>query len=96
MRDASKRLDANQARKLVRLLLVSGRLTFSSHARAEMKADDLTEVDVVNVARGGQITEAPEEVNGTWRYRLHTARIWVVVAFRSETELVVVTAWRKR
>jgi hypothetical protein len=61
-----------------------------------MAQDKLTEVDVVNVLRGGHITEPAEEVNGTWRYRVHTNLIWVVVAFRSETELVVVTVWRKR
>lgn len=35
-------------------------------------------------------------VDGTWRYRVHTQRIWVVVAFRSETRLVVVTGWRSK
>ena len=40
--------------------------------------------------------EPAEWEHGSWRYRVHTQRIWVVVAFRSETRLVIVTAWRTR
>jgi len=61
-----------------------------------MVADDLIEVDVVNTLRGGRITEPAEEVDRTWRYRVHTNRMCAVVAFRSEEELIVVTVWRKR
>jgi hypothetical protein len=52
-------------------------------------------VDVVNVLRGG-VVEPGEFERGSWRYRVHTVRIWVVIAFNSETELVIVTAWRER
>ena len=96
MADVNKHLDQNQARKLAREILTSGRIGFTRHAREEMEKDDLTEVDVVNVLRAGQLTEPGEMEKGTWRYRIHTARIWVVVAFRSVAELVVITAWRKR
>lgn len=93
----AKPLDANAARKrIVHILKSEGRLTYSSHARSEMAKDDLTELDVTSVLRGGRITEPAEQEKGTWRYRVHTHTIWVVVAFRSETELVVVTVWRKR
>jgi hypothetical protein len=50
-------------------------------------------VDVTNVLRGGVVDPAEFE-NGSWRHRVRTARIAVIVAFRSETELRVVTAWR--
>ncbi|WP_152622233.1 DUF4258 domain-containing protein [Archangium violaceum] len=89
--DPSKQLDANAARKRISLLLRNGQLTYTRHSK-----DDLTEVDVTNVLRGGHITEPAENEKGTWRYRVHTNTIWVVVAFRGETELVVVTVWRKR
>jgi len=49
-----------------------------------MLADDLTTVDCENVLRGGFVRPGEYE----------TSRITVVVAFRSERELVVVTAWR--
>jgi len=92
-----KPLDANAARKrIARILKSEGRVTYSRHARAEMAKDDLTELEVTNVLRGGRITEPAEQEKGTWRYRVHTNTLWVVVAFRSETELVVVTVWRKR
>lgn len=94
--EGGKALDANAARKRISAILKGGRFTLSRHAREEMAKDNLTEVDVVNVLRGGHITEPAEEVGGTWRYRVHTNTIWAVVAFRGETELVVVTAWRKR
>jgi hypothetical protein len=53
----------------------------------------LTAVDATNVLRGG-VVEPGEFENGSWRYRIRTQRIYVVVSFRSETELRVVTAWR--
>ena len=56
-------------------------------------ANDLTIADCVNVLRGG-VVEPGEFERGSLRYRVSTARLCVVVAFRSEEELVVVTAWR--
>jgi hypothetical protein len=44
----------------------------------------------------GGVVQPPELERGTWRYRVLTNRICVVVAFRSDDELVVVTAWRIR
>jgi len=58
-----------------------------------MAHDDLTLVDCINVLRGGVI-EPGQLIHGTWRYPVRTTRICVVVAFRSESELTVVTAWR--
>lgn len=45
--------------------------------------------------RGG-IVQPPEYEKGTWRYRVETGRMAVVIAFRSRSELVVITAWRKK
>lgn len=47
----------------------------------------------MNVLRAG-VVYPPELENGTWRYRVRGGRINVVVAFRSEDTLVVITAWR--
>jgi hypothetical protein len=58
-----------------------------------MAKDHLDAVDVDNVLRGG-VVEPGEYENGSWRYRVRTDRITVVIAFRSGSELVVVTAWR--
>jgi hypothetical protein len=50
-------------------------------------------LDCVNILRGGVVRPAELE-RGTWRYRVETARMAVVVAFRSRDTLVIVTAWR--
>ena len=81
------------ARALIRSILITGRFTFSSHAVDEMSADGLATVDCVNVLRGGVVRPAEYE-RGSWRYRVETQRITVVVVFRSTEQLVVITAWR--
>lgn len=86
-------LETAAAKKLIRHILEAGIVTPSDHARKEMAKDDLDLVDCVNVLRGG-IVEPGELEKGTWRYRVKTNRICVVVAFRSEQELRIVTAWR--
>jgi len=86
-------LDPVEAKRLIREILDTGEFRFSQHAETEMTARDLDMVDCVNVLRGGVVDPAEWE-NGSWRYRVRTARICVVIAFRSATALVVVTAWR--
>lgn len=86
-------LEAATAKRLIRHILEAGTVTPSQHALEEMAKDDLTLVDCVNALRGG-VVEPPELEKGTWRYRVKTNRICVVVAFRSDQELRIVTAWR--
>ena len=101
-------LRETDARRLLRRLLEEGIFVVSPHARVEMSKDKLTDVDVVNVLRGG-IVQPGEWENGSWRYRVLTQRMAVVAAFDpdpdalpndehdvSEMELVVVTAWRTK
>ena len=82
-----------EAKRLIREILVCGEVVSSRHAVDEMAKDDLTLVDCINVLRAGVVGPAELE-RGTWRYRVHTRQVSVVVAFRSETRMVVVTAWR--
>jgi hypothetical protein len=86
-------LAPDAARQLMREILRAGRFIYSKHAKEELLADRLTTVDCENVIRGGVVRPGEFE-NGSWRYRVETGRITMVVAFRSEHELVVVTAWR--
>lgn len=88
-------LQLHAARKLFHKILSEGQVRFSGHSLEEMKKDDLSTQDCLNVLRGG-VVEPPELRDGTWRYRVRTARICVVVAFRSETACVVVSAWRRK
>lgn len=83
------------ARKLIAVVLTSGQLVFSRHARDEMAKDKMVEQDAINVLRAGSVDPAEME-RGTWRYRVHTQRFCVVVTFDSATDAVVVTAWRKK
>ena len=84
-----------QARRLIQDILAGGEVVSSKHAAEEMAKDALTIIDCINILRGG-IVEPAEWENGSWRYRVHTQRIWVVVAFRSEKRLIIVTAWRSK
>jgi hypothetical protein len=81
------------AKNLIRQILLTGNVVLTSHAQQEMAKDNMTMLDVTNVLRGG-VVDPGEYENGSWRYRVRTGRMCVVVAFRSEAELVVVTAWR--
>lgn len=86
-------LDEGQVRQLARAGLDNGKVVFSRHAQQEMAKDSITVVDCRNVLRAG-IVEPAEFENASWRYRIRTNQFYVVVAFRSRSELVVVTAWR--
>lgn len=82
-----------RARIVLRSILETGRVTFSSHALEEMAKDDIAQAEAIAVIRGGVIAPAEFE-RGSWRYRIRAADTYVVVTFRSETWSVVVTAWR--
>ena len=87
-------LPLTETKSLIRKILAEGTLSFTRHAEQEMAKDGLAKVDVENVLRGGAAAGGEWE-NGSWRYRVFTARITVVVAFRSWGSLVVITAWRQ-
>lgn len=85
-----------EIRKLIRQILGRGIVTYSQpHAEERMKERGISRVDCVNVLRGGFAAEGEYE-NGSWRYRVRTAKICVVIRFESESMLEVVTAWREK
>lgn len=81
------------AKARIRRILADGSISPSKHALEELAKDEMTMVDVVNVLRGG-VVEPGELERGSYRYRVRTNRMAVVAAFRSETELRIVTGWR--
>lgn len=85
----------SEAKKRARALLERGRVSFTKHARRRMAERKMDTGDVQNVVRCGFINNEGEIVDGTVRYRVETQRMFVVVAFRGENELVIVTAGRK-
>ena len=86
-------LAPSDARRLIRDILTRGEVVSSRHANDEMSRDRLDLVDCVNALRGG-VVEPGELERGTWRYRVRSRDVWVVVTFRSERRLAIVTAWR--
>lgn len=84
-----------ELRRVIVATLRGGVLRLTRHALEEMDDDDLVEQDVRNVLRGGRWDGCDFEC-GSWRYRVATSRIVVVVAVRSASSLVVVTAWRRK
>jgi len=95
----SKRLNKTEACKLI--VEIANRypenIRFSAHALEQLKARALTTSDVFNVLKSphARILSDAEFENGSFRYRLETSNIMVVIAFVSKTSFVVVTAWRK-
>ena len=88
-------LPPSTVKRLLVVILARGFLAFTKHAYEEMAQDNLTEIDVRNTLRAG--TAIPGELErGTYRYRVSTSRMAAVVAFRSESHAVVVTAWRAK
>jgi len=88
-------LPAPEVRRLARSIVVAGTVIYSDHALAEMAKDKLTKADIEGVLRSGSAGEGEWE-HGSWRYQVWTRGIVVVIAFRSASSLVIVTAWRKR
>jgi len=86
---------AADARRLAKEIIEIGGVGFTKHAEDEMAKDNLASVDVINVLRGGLYAEAEWE-NAGWRHHVFTQRIVVVIEFESESELTIITAWRKR
>lgn len=86
-------LGNDAAKKLITGILASGTVNFTRHAERELAADGLTPTDALKLLRSGWV-EFSEFENGSWRYRVRGREAIVVVAFRSATTLVIVTAWR--
>ena len=83
-----------EARKAIRQILEDGEVEFWKHAMEEMVKDRLSQIDCLNVLRGGWPTSG-ECYGDRWRYQVHTRTICVVVQFENSTHLSIVTAWRK-
>ena len=83
-----------EARRVISAILETGAVVLGRHVREDaMPNRSITAVDINNVLRAGTVDPAESE-KGEWRYHVRTQRFVIVVAFRSETELRVVTAWR--
>ncbi len=95
--DVTSMLSSGQARKVLSEIFNQNPnlISFSKHAFEEMKNDSLKTGDILNVLKAGKIYDEPEFENGSYRYRVQTQKITVVIAFRKPNHVVIVTAWRE-
>lgn len=96
--DIECQLSGGQARKLLSLCRKVGSVRITRHALEKADLTGHARIDIDNVLRSGACTEAGEwhEGHGQWRYRFHTPRFAVVVAFEKISSYVVVTFWEKK
>ena len=94
--DVTSRMSPSQARKILSEMLnrASHFISFTKHARQQMVERDLRAGDVLNVLKAGNIWNEPEFENGSFRYKVSTSKIIVVIAFRKAKNIVIITAWR--
>jgi hypothetical protein len=93
MIDVTGQLKPYEAKKLIMAIIAAGGVFPSTHAKQRMAEREMEMGDILCTLRGGLVRE-PEFENGSWRYRVETQKITVIVSIRSETKLTVVTAWR--
>lgn len=92
------RLQKEEARKLIsKILRHPHYVLFSKHAQEELGKDGLETSDAINVltSADSKILRDGEFEKGSYRYRVETKKICVVVTFVSDIRLIVVTVWRK-
>ena len=97
----AQRLSKNEARKQVTKIISKhpANIYFSSHALEELDNDDLTTADALNVLKSpnSKIHKDGEFKNGSYRYRLETNNLMIVIAFQEAGDgISIITAWDKR
>lgn len=85
-------LNNHDARKLIRQIVQGGTVIFTVHAQTRMKERDIPESSVLHALKAGWVDGCDFEC-GSWRYRVMTVQITVVVAFDDETKAIVITTW---
>ncbi len=95
--DVTSRMSRVQARKVIARVFheVPNFLSFSKHGLHQMKERNIRTGDILNILKAGDIYQDPELENGTYRYRVETHKMIVVIAFRKPNHITVITAWRK-
>lgn len=97
----TQRLDRHEARKRVAYIVKKKppSVVISEHARKEAAKDGMTSTDIQNVllSPASKILSDGEFERGSYRYRLETDFMIVVIAFWEDGEgLNVVTTWDNR
>lgn len=96
-----ERVLKNEARKQIAKIIKThpDHLIFSGHALRELQNDLLTTADAFNVLQSphARIHSEGEFEHGSYRYRLKTTHLVVVVSFWNDGDGInIITAWDKR
>ena len=82
-----------EARRFIHACLAAHAVGWSRHALGRMSEHGVSAPDVEFALRVGVVLPAEWE-SGSWRYRVRTRDLVVVVAFHSERRIKIVTVWR--
>lgn len=94
----TQKMNRNEARKLISELAKSQRVHILKHAFERMEERNVSTQDALNVLESpSSIIEKDGELEkGSYRYRLSTRKIILVVSFKSDGSLVyILTVMRK-
>lgn len=96
--DVTSEMNKVQARKVLFEIFNTDQslISFSKHGLVSLDKCNLKTGDVLNVLMAGKIKGDPEFEHGSYRYRVETNKITVIIAFRKPNHVVVVTAWRNK
>lgn len=93
-----QKLNKNEARKLISKLMLEEKVIFLQHAFDRMKERSVDIQDAVNVLESPDsfISGEGEFERGSYRYRLCTNRMTLVIGFNPDgTKIIVVTVMRR-
>lgn len=92
------KLNSTEALKNIRRLAKAGSVAFSGHAMQRLRQRDLTTSDVMNVLQtsDSRVMGEGEFEDGSYRYRVATRMIIVVVAFNNEGTLLNIVSTMRR
>lgn len=80
-------MSQQEIKSLCRRAVEDGRVRLTQHARDRMAERNLNMTDIVNVLRGGWLDESRTDYErDSWRYRMTTHRMFVVVATTRDFE----------
>jgi len=88
-------LNDHDARQLIRKIERSGTVRISGHCIERMEQRGVSRTDIRNALKSGHVAGADFE-HGSWRYQVVAWKLYVVVAFLNEQNVIVVTTWERR
>lgn len=89
------KLSPAKADVVLRQIVLNGEIRFTDHFGSRGEVRKFTSTDAINVLTRGEIKKEPKLESGSWTYRVETARMVVIIAFRDPNSVRCITGWRK-